>query len=206
MKALAAAAALAWLIAVPAAAQGLSFRPYGMFAEQSFDADKTFSAVFDSSSGSFFGGGVNVTEDDRFYFDIGASRFKETGQRAFANAGQTFKTGIPLTATITPLEFTGGYRFNKGARVRPYAGAGVGSYRYEETSGFADDGENVDTRHAGAIFEGGVEFRLHRWVGLSADIHYTYVPGILGTGGISKDQGETSLGGFQFRIRGIVGK
>jgi len=205
MKVLA-AVALALLLSTPAAAQGISFRPYGMFAVQSFDAHETFSAVFDSSSGSFFGGGLNITDDDRFYFDIGASRFKETGQRAFVNAGQTFKTGIPLTATIIPLEFTGGYRFNKGKRMRPYAGGGVGSYHYEETSGFAVDGDDVDARHAGAIFEGGAEFRINEWIGASADVHYIYVPGILGNGGISKDEGETSLGGFQFRVRFLVGK
>jgi outer membrane protein W len=201
-----AAVALAFFLSAPAGAQGLSFRPYGMFAQQSFDAHETFSAVFDSSSGSFFGGGLNITDDDRFYFDIGASHFKKTGQRAFVNAGQTFKTGIPLTATIIPLEFSGGYRFNKGKRIRPYAGAGVGSYHYEETSGFSEDGEDVDARHAGVIFEGGAEFRINQWMGAAADVHYTYVPGILGTAGISKDEGETSLGGFQFRIRFLVGK
>jgi hypothetical protein len=205
MKVLA-ALVLTLLVAVPAGAQGLSFRPYGMFAQQSFDANQTFKAVFDSSSGSFFGGGLNLTQDDQFYLDIGASRFKETGQRAFVNNGQSFKTGIPLTATITPLEFSAGYRFMKGSRVRPYAGGGIGVYRYEETSSFQNEGEAVDVRHAGAIFEGGAEVRLHTWFGVSADVHYTYVPGILGDAGISKDEGETSLGGFQFRVRFIVGK
>jgi len=199
------ALALTLLFAVPASAQ-LSFRPYGMFAQQSFDADQTFKAVFDSSSGSFFGGGLNITQDDQFYLDIGASRFKETGQRAFVNNGQVFKTGIPLTATIIPFEFSAGYRFMKGSRIRPYAGGGIGIYRYQESSSFQDDAEAIDVRHAGAIFEGGAEIRLHTWIGAAADVHYTYVPGIIGDAGISKDEGETSLGGFQFRVRFIVGK
>jgi opacity protein-like surface antigen len=198
--------ALVTLVAAPARAQGLSFRPYVMFAQQSFDANQTFTAVFDSASGSFWGGGLNVTQDDRFYLDVGASRFKETGQRAFVNNGQTFKTGIPLTATITPLEFTAGYRFMRGSRVRPYAGGGVGTYRYEETSEFQTTGEAVDVRHAGAIFEGGAEVRLHRWFGVSADLHYTYIPGIIGDAGLSKDEGDTSLGGYAFRVKFIVGK
>jgi hypothetical protein len=199
------ALAFTLILARPASAQ-LSFRPYGMFAQQSFDANQTFKAVFDSSSGPFFGGGLNITEDDQFYLDIGASRFKETGQRAFVNNGQVFKTGIPLTATITPLEFSAGYRFMKGSRIRPYAGAGIGIYRYEESSDFQNDGEAVDLHHAGAIFEGGAEIRLHTWIGAAADVHYTYIPGIIGDAGISKDEGETSLGGFQFRVRIIVGK
>jgi Outer membrane protein beta-barrel domain len=206
MKATLVALALAWLAAVPAAAQDLSFRPYAMFAEQKFDAAKTFTAVFGDASGSFWGGGVNVTQDDRFYLDVGASRFKRTGQRAFVNNGTTFPTGIALTASVTPLEFSAGYRFMKGSRIRPYAGGGVGIYRYQETSDFQADGEAVDTRHAGAIVEGGAEFRFHPWVGASADVHYTHVPGILGDAGISKDEGESNLGGFSFRVRFIVGK
>jgi len=37
-------------------------------------------------------------------------------------------------------------------------------------------------------------------------VHYTYVPGILGDAGISKDLNESNLGGFSFRVKAIVGK
>jgi outer membrane protein W len=138
--------------------------------------------------------------------EVSASHFKNTGQRAFVNNGQTFQLGIPLTATVVPLEFTAGYRFMTGSRVRPYAGGGIGVYHYQETSGFAQDSENIDQRHAGAIVEGGAEVRLREWFGVAADVHYTYVPGILGDAGLSKDFGENSLGGFSFRVKVLVGK
>jgi hypothetical protein len=41
-------------------------------------------------------------------------------------------------------------------------------YGYKETSEFADPSETVDTRKSGFVFNGGFEFRLHRWIGASA--------------------------------------
>ena len=115
-------------------------------------------------------------------------------------------TGIPLTASLTPLEFSAGYRFHPWPQLRPYVGGGAGAYHYKESSQFSTDQENIDSTHAGVILEGGLEFRLHRWIGVAADAHYTYVPGILGDAGISKDFGEKSLGGIAARFRFIVGK
>ena len=84
---------------------------------------------------------------------------------------QNFGLGITLTATITPLEVAGGYRFKLpgSPRLVPYVGAGVGSYGYNETSEFSDASENVDTRHTGYLAVGGAEFRLHRWIGVSVE-------------------------------------
>jgi opacity protein-like surface antigen len=191
---------------VPAAAQDLQFRPFGMFALQKFDASETFDAVLGSATQPFWGGGLNITQDDRFYLEIGASRFNKTGQRAFVNNGQTFPLGIPVQVSMTPFEFTAGYRFTPSPRFRPYVGGGVGAYHYEESSEFSDDTENINTTHAGGIVEGGIEVRLHRWVGAAADVHYTYVPGILGDSGLSKDENEKNAGGFSFRVKVIIGK
>lgn len=198
-------------LAGPAAAQRRSpqtilIRPFVMGTEQSFAAVDTFDATFGRTYDPFFGGGVEVVLFDRYYIELGASRFRQTGQRAFRNAGQVFHLAIPLTATITPLEISGGYRFHLSPRVVPYVGAGFGSYAYTETSSFADTGENVDTHHAGYSVTGGSEFRVHRWVSIGADVHYTHVPGLLGMGGISLDAGETDLGGVAGRFKVIVGK
>jgi hypothetical protein len=193
--------------AAPATAQDLSFRPFVMATEQKFSAANTFTAVFGSATQPFWGGGLTITQEDRYYLDVSASRFKKTGQRAFLSNGQTFPLGEPLTATVTPFELTAGYRFHTSTpRIRPYAGGGVGLYRYEETSMFSSDSENLSTKHAGVIVEGGAEVRLHRWIGVAADVHYTYVPGILGDAGLSKDEGENSLGGVSVRVKVIVGK
>lgn len=201
--------------------EGLSFRPFVIGSIQRFTAAQTFDAAFGQRVEPFFGGGLNITQDDGPYLELTASRFKKTGEQAFFNDGSIFRLGIPLTATITPLEMTAGYRFHRRprrlpsaftrrlaapSRFVPYAGGGVGVYRYQQTSAFATDAENVDTRHVGVIVEGGVEVRLHRWVGLALDAHYTYVPGILGEGGVSQQAGEKDLGGIAGRVKLVIGR
>jgi outer membrane protein W len=194
--------------AAPAAAQtpSLSIRPFVMGTEESFAAVETFKAAFGRSYEPFVGGGVQVVLFDRYYVEVGASRLKQTGQRAFLSGGQVYRLGIPLTATLTPVEVTGGYRFHLSPRIVPYVGAGLGSYAYKETSDFADPSENVDTRHTGFVVHGGAEFRLHRWIGVGADVQYTHVTGILGQDGVSKDAGESDLGGVAARFKVIVGR
>jgi hypothetical protein len=186
----------------------ISFRPFVMGAEDAFAATETFKAIFGKSYAPFLGGGLQVAFHGKYYLEVGASRFHQTGQRVFRNNGQNFNLGIPLSATITPVEITGGYRFRPRQlpRLRPYVGGGLTSYAYEETSQFAGTGENLTTRHSGLVGVGGVEFRVHRYVGISADVELSHVTGILGQGGISKDVGESDLGGISARFRLIVGR
>ena len=186
----------------------LSIRPFVMGAFQAFSAVETFDAVFGAAHQPFFGGGVQVAFSRGFVVEAGASRFKETGERAFRSNGQNYSLGLPLTAEIRPFEITGGYRFRlRGLQhVVPYAAAGYGSYGYTETSPSSDPGENVDVRHSGFVVNGGAEFRLHRWIGVGLDVQYTHIPGILGNGGISKAAGESDLGGVAGRLKFIVGR
>jgi opacity protein-like surface antigen len=198
-----------FMLAAPAAAQdapAISIRPFALGAVQSFAAVDTFNAVFGRSYDPFFGGGVQVVFDDRFIVELAASRFKQTGQRAFISNGRNFGLGIPLTATIIPFEVTGGYRFKLSPRVRPYLAAGVGTYRYKETSSFSDPGEDIDVRHAGFVANGGADFRLHPWISIGADVQYTRVTGIIGTGGVSQQAGENNLGGVAARLKLLVGR
>jgi opacity protein-like surface antigen len=179
----------------------LSIRPFVVGTAEAFAATNTFEAAFGRSLQPFFGGGVQVVFADRFFVEAGASRFKKDGERAFRYNGQTFRLGLPLTATMTPFEITGGYRFHFGRmpRIVPYAAGGFGSYSYKESSPSSDPSENVDTRHSGFVLNGGVEFRLHRWVGVGVDAQYTHIPGILGTG-------ENDLGGIAGRVKFVVGR
>ena len=208
-------------LAAPAAAQNaadddvpaLSIRPFGLGTVQSFSAVDTFSAVFGRSYDPFLGGGVQVVVHDQYFVELTASRFQRTGQRAFISGGQKFQLGIPLKATITPLEATGGYRFRLSPRIRPYAAVGVGLYLYKEESDFADPtlapparAVDLGARHLGFVVNGGAEFRAHRWVGIAADVQYTRVPGILGAGGVSQQAGENDLGGIAARLKLIVGR
>lgn len=215
------ACALAVLTAAPLAAQTrrpatssaddtpkLSLRPFFVVTDEQFAAKTTFNAAFGQSMEPFFGAGAQLSLRNGLFVEVGVSRFRKIGQRAFLNNGQTFRLGIPLTATITPFEITAGYRFgaSKPRLVVPYVGVGVGRYSYQETSDFAAEGDNVDTHHSGYLAVGGLEFRLHRWISLSADAQFTHVPGILGVGGVSKDAGETDLGGLAARFKVLVGR
>jgi len=179
-----------------------------MGAENAFAASETFKAIFGKSYAPFFGGGLQVTFEGKYYVEVGASRFQETGQRAFRANGENFRLGIPLTARITPLEITAGYRFRPRSMpsVRPYLGAGLTSYAYGEQSNFDEPGEGLTTRGTGLVGVGGVEFRVHKYVGISADAAVAHVTGILGQAGISKDIGESDLGGISARIRLIIGR
>ena len=207
---------LAVLASAPVAAQPDAFyydqpfavRLFFLATDQSFAAENTFKAAYGKSVEPFFGGGLQVAMRNGAFVEFGISRFKKTGQLAFVNNGQTFQLGIPVTATITPLELSAGYRFGASGSSRfiPYAAAGVGRYAYREVADFAIEGDNVDTHHVGYLAAGGLEVRVHRWVGLAVDAQYTHVTGILGTGGVSKDAGESDLGGIAGRFKVLIGR
>jgi opacity protein-like surface antigen len=187
----------------------ITFRPFFLGTFQRFAADRTFTAVFGRATQPFFGGGLDITVRKNIFVDLTVSRFSRKGQRAFVFDGQIYRLGIPLTATEIPFEVSGGYRFAGWHRVRPYAGGGIGSYSYKETSDFSTSDENVDVRHAGYHLLGGGEVRVGSWVVVAVDVQWTHVPGILGTGGLSQGTGfggaENDLGGIAPRIRVIIG-
>jgi hypothetical protein len=176
---------------------------------QRFTAGQSFDATFGERVEPFFGGGVQATFRDRVFVEVAASQFKKTGDQVFIASGQVFHLGIPTTVTETPLEISGGYRFHRrrSPRLVPYVGGGVGVFHYQQTSAFATDAENVDVRKAGVLVFGGVEVRLHRWVGVAVDAAYTHVPGILGADpSVSHEFGEDDLGGIAGRFRIVIGK
>lgn len=207
---------LALAVAAPAAAQtdGIAIRPFGFGSIESFAAADTFDAVFQRTFEPFFGGGVQVLFDDKYVVELSASRFSQTGQRAFISNGQKFRLGIPLKATLTPLEATIGYRFMPARRsFVVYGAAGGGLYFYKESSDFADqtasppaNGVDLDARHAGFVVNGGVETRVSRLIRVAVDVQYTRVPGILGSGGVSQQAGESDLGGVAGRVKLVVGR
>jgi hypothetical protein len=127
--------------------------------------------------------------------------------KSCATDGEGYGVDIPLSVTIRPIEFAAGYRFRpiRGS-ILPYAGTGFGLYRYTETSPSAEAGEEVDLRHAGWLLVGGAEIRVHRWVAFAADLHYTYVPGILGEAGLSQAVDEANLGGLAARFKVVFGR
>lgn len=206
----------------PADVPAIVLRPFLDVGIEQFTASRTFDAVFGDDVSRLWGGGLQVgLWRGRVYAEVGASRLlKENGElvgeRAFVSGGTAYPLGIPLRSSIKSVDVVGGYRFNVSRSLIPYVGGGIGNYHYTEQSDFADPSENVDTTHQGYIFDGGVEFRFNRRVGVAGDAHYTHVPGILGSGGVSQQFAEDTsntqrdkekdLGGWALRIKLVVGR
>jgi opacity protein-like surface antigen len=174
-----------------------------------FTASDSFEAIFGTATGTVFGGGGEVILPQQVFASVRASRFQRSGERAFLFEGETFGLGVDTTVRVTPIEVTGGYRFGDlTRRFVPYVGAGMGWHRYQETSEFADDDENVTETFQGYHLLGGAEFRITRWFGVGGEFQWTTVPDALGQdpNGVSAAFEETNLGGTAFRVRFVVGR
>ena len=182
----------------------VSFRPFFLATGEQFAAVKTFEAAFaGKASGPFWGGGVQLDFRRGVFVELSVSRFSRTGQRAFVSNAQVFPLGIPLTTTVTPIEVTAGARVRATPRIVPYVGGGVGRYGYSETSAFSDD---LNADHIGFVVFGGTEVHVSRWIGVGIDAQLTQVSGILGDAGLSKDLGETDLGGTSVPVKILIGR
>lgn len=180
-------------------------RGYGEGAYQWFTAADSFKAILDTSGGLFYGGGAQVYFGP-VYVDVGLSRFEKTGERAFVFEGDVFRLGIPDRITMTPVVVTAGYRFAIRERIVPYLGGGVGSLRFEETSDFADPGENVNDRFGGFHLQGGVEFLVLRWLAVGGEATWSSIANAIGNGGVSEHYNEDNLGGTSLRLKITVGR
>ena len=189
----------------------LSIRGFGDIGLTRFAAAETFKATLGSSTGTFFGGGVEVVLPQRVFFNVRLSRFEKTGERVFVDEGEVFPLGIEMTVGITPVEVTGGYRFEPRGRTRrviPFVGGGIGWHRYSETSDFAETGDDVEERFTGYHALGGVEFRVARWFGVTGEAQWTTISDALGSelSSASEAFGESNLGGLGLRVRFVVGR
>ena len=195
------------LLSAPASAQNpVSLRGFGDVGWTAFAAEKSFAAVLGSDTGRAFGGGIDMVLARHVFVTLRASRFRGIGQRVFLFNGMQFDLGLPTT--ITPLELTAGYRFDRGWRLVPYGGAGISRNWYEETSAFSEASENVDARFSGYHVLGGAEVRLARWLGAAAEAQWATVPDALGDGpnSVSHEFNESNLGGMTFRLKVVVGR
>lgn len=178
------------------------------FGAMRFTAKQSFNAVLGSETGRVFGGGVEVVLPQRVFAGLRVSRFQKSGERVFLFNNERFNLGIPMTVSITPVQLTGGYRFDYGRRLVPYAAAGMGWYRYEETSDFAETLEQVDERFRGYHLLTGIEIRIASWIGTAVESEWATVPNALGTdpNSVSGEFNESNLGGLTVRVRVVVGR
>jgi opacity protein-like surface antigen len=192
-----------------ASQETFAFRGFVDFGGTTFTASDSFKAVLGSASGPIFGGGVELVLPQRIFVNVRATRFSKTGTRVFVSNGEVFDLGIDTKVTVTPLEINGGYRFGPtGASIVPYVGGGIGWHRYQETSDFATDDENVDQRFVGYQVLGGAEFRIMQWIGAAGEAQWASVPDALGQNptAASTAFNETNLGGATFRVKVIIGR
>jgi hypothetical protein len=206
------------LVAAPAAAQvrippqprrgepNAVPRVYLLATVQQFAAADTFETAFGRAVQPFFGGGIEVVFRNGLFVDGAVSFFRKTGERAFVFDNEVFPLGVSLKARVTPIELTTGYRFaRRNSRMTPYVGGGIGAYFYREESDFDESGDVVESSSAGYLAVAGVEFGVSRRIFTAFDVQYSFVPGILGDGGISQEFGDENLGGIAFRFRLMVG-
>jgi opacity protein-like surface antigen len=195
----------------PAAPQRptMSARVFGDVGFTTFTAKDSFEATLGSAAGAMFGGGGEVVLPQRIFFGVRVARFTADGERVFVNNGQVFPLGIPMTVSVTPILLTAGYRFGRpGATLYPYVGGGIGWHKYEETSEFAGEGEDVNETFIGYHVVGGAEYRLARLFGIAGEAQWAGVPEALGQSPSSAATafGESDLGGFTVRIKLVIGR
>lgn len=189
----------------PAASRRFGVHGFVELDRQAFTASDTFEAILDDTWGTFAGGGGRFRWRS-LVFDVSVSRFRSTGERVFLTGGELFRLGIPTTITITPIEFTGAYRFRRFWRLVPYAGGGVGRQSYKETSRFAESDENVRATDTSYHVVGGAEVPVWRWIAAAVELRYRTVPDAIGKGGVSREYREDDLGGTSVRVKLLVGR
>lgn len=210
MRTLACVAAMCVVASSPALAQtrAFAFRGFADVGSTTFTAEESFRAVLGSARGAVFGGGVEAIFPQRVFMTVRASRFRRTGERVFLFGRERFGLGIPTTVTVTPVELAGGYRFDYGWRVVPYAAAGVGWHGYAEASKFAEGADDVRDRFVGYQVAGGAEIRLARWIGTAVEAQWSTVPDALGgdPNSVAREFQESDLGGVTVRVKLVIGR
>ncbi|HEU5254981.1 MAG TPA: outer membrane beta-barrel protein [Vicinamibacterales bacterium] len=213
------AGAVAFLLAsvVPCQAQDrISMRGFADAGLTIFTATQSFKAILGSPAGPVFGGGVEVGLTRNVFVSVRASRFRQTGNRVFVFQNQVFTLNESDTITVTPLQLSAGYRFlgrrparlTRPPRFTPYAGGGVGWYRFSETSAHSTADEDEKTTNAGYHVLAGVEIPIRNWMAAAVDGRWSFVPNAFGdsASSVASLYDEHNLGGFTLSGRIIVGR
>jgi hypothetical protein len=199
---------LAVLLALAPSAQAGSFdvSAHGGYYDLTA-AKESAQAVFGSSGGGIFGGGVRYRFESGLFVAAGVSFFKKTGERVFVAdaASEVFPLGHPLELKLMPIEATIGWRFGGRGLFTPYFGVGGGLVSYSEESDVAGISEKDEqTKPSGHVLAGVEIGRGSLRFGVEAG--YSIVPSTIGLGGVSKIYGESDVGGFRVLGKLIFGR
>jgi hypothetical protein len=172
-------------------------------------ASKTLEATGLPTKPVELGGAVQVTNIWRNLFaQVGASRTSDTGERAFLDdQGNVFPLGIALSVKTTYVDVSAGWKLASAEQrnVLTYVGGGVGRVKYVETSPFAQPGDDLETSTTSYHILVGAEVKVLKWLSVSGDMRYRWVPDLLGDGGASAAFGEKDFGGFHAGVGLRVG-
>ncbi len=185
---------------------GFRLRGFADAGTTTLAAKQSFDAVVGRHGGPVLGGGIEIVRHPGWFVEVRASHFMKSGERVFPFQGQIYKLGIPVDIELIPVDLTGGFRLERGWFVTPYGGAGYTSMGYRERSSFSASGEDVNARVNGFHVMAGAEVRVWRWIGVAGEASWSRVANALGTEGMSKEFGETDLGGTTGRFKVIVGR
>jgi hypothetical protein len=182
----------------------IGFRAFGHYEMVSFTAKETFDAVFGTSTMQGPGGGGEVLGIWKGLFVRGAlSQMTDTGSRAFVFGNDVIPVNVPLTVKIRTVELGGGWRVQprRIPRLAIYGGGGVLRLTYDETSQFAEFGDDASESFNGYSVFGGAELTIWKWLIAGAEAQYRAVPDALGgEDSISELYNETDLGGATIRV------
>ena len=169
-------------------------------------ASDSFKAVTGSAFLAGVGGGAEVLNIwKRLFARVGVTTTATDGVRAFVVDGEVIPTGVTIDIGMRTIEIGAGWRmhFAKRPKLVFYYGGSVLLVKYTEDSQFGAGQDNVDESFRGYSAQAGLEVVLWKWLTAAVEGQYRIVPDAIGAGGVSKDYGETDLGGAA--IRGMIG-
>jgi hypothetical protein len=178
------------------------------FGRLSQTASDSFNAILGRSSGGVLGAGAELTWRSGLFVRGDIAYFSAEGERVEIVEGEVIPLGIPLSLSLTPIEFTGGYRLpaytigrRPQIRLVPFVGAGAGFLRLREHTDEEYPEESVDERFPSYHLLLGLDVPLAGRFAIGAEFAHRWVPGGLGTGGTSQVLGESDLGGSTLGAR-----
>lgn len=166
-------------------------------------ASQSFEATVNSSRFSSFGGGADIGITRHIFAHVTVESMSRDGSRAVVDNGKAFSLGIPLTVKLRPVDIGAGWQFTPHGRLGIHAGAGASLQKYDETSGFAQPGDDTHVTDHGYFVFGGVDVAITKWLVAGGDAEYRSLPNAIGTAGVSLDYKESNLGGAV--LRGLAG-
>ena len=172
----------------------------------------TFDATLGSSTGLFFGGGVEVVLPERWFISARLSHFQKSGERVFVDGGDVFPLGIDMKVGITPIEVSAGYRFqprgstgNDAFRTSAAASVGIGIRKAPIS--------RIPAKTSATRFRDitSLEAQSSEWGGsfaIAGEGQWTTIPNAFeGAASSAADAfGESNLGGIAFRVRFVIGR